>query len=452
MDNLVKLHAHNSITNGNLHNHKNDGRCGNYILLRVLGKGGFATTYLGWHIYLGTLAAIKVLHPHLHEEERQHFLREARTIANIRHPHVVPVLDFDMGPAPYLIMAYAPFGTLRERHPYGTQLSPETVLVYVKQIARALQHLHTAHIIHGDIKPENLLIGPDKRILLSDFGVATYVENDDAPSPNRGGTFAYMAPECFSGQAFFASDQYALGVLVYEWLCGERPFMGTKAEIEQQHIQEQPVSLRELAPTVPPTVEAVVMRALAKQRAQRFPSVEAFARALEDAIASTGLYAAKPTIIPQRSARRDTQASTRVGMQGRGTQNGAQQRRGHPIAIAPAPTKRRTAMISWQALAKLFGIDMLIGSAVFVVLALLGFPTHSPWFYAFLCLGGFPLMAAVWTKNKLMFFCASGMLLVASVVGVAFQSQIVFASVYLFLFLLCLFVALAVANRQPKPH
>ena len=109
-------------------------------------------------------------------------------------------------------------------------------------------------------------------------------------------------------------------------------------------------------------------------------------------------------------------------------------------------------MASWQAIAKLFGIDLLIGSAVFVVLVLLGFPTNSLWFYAFLCLGGFPLMAAVWTKNKPMFFCASGMLIVASIVGVAFQSQIVFAAIYLFLFLLCLFVAVAVANRQPKPH
>lgn len=106
----------------------------------------------------------------------------------------------------------------------------------------------------------------------------------------------------------------------------------------------------------------------------------------------------------------------------------------------------------WQAIAKLFGLDLLIGSAVFVVLALLGFPADSLWFLAFLCLGSFPLMGAVWIKNTTAFVCAGSILMVASVLGVAFHSQILFVSVYASLFLLCLLVSLAVICSQPKSH
>src|SRR5947209_4113793 len=122
MNDPVELYTHNFITNDYPPN--NDDRCGNYILLRVLGQGGFATTYLGRHVHLGTMAAVKVLHSHLSAEEIYHFLHEARMIARLNHPHIISFLEFELeAPEPFLVMAYAPFGTLRERHPHGSQLS-----------------------------------------------------------------------------------------------------------------------------------------------------------------------------------------------------------------------------------------------------------------------------------------------------------------------------------------
>lgn len=443
MDNHpLKPNTHHSLTRNDKHKHY--ARCGNYLLLDVLGTGGFATTYLGRHIYLGTTAAVKVLHTQLTDEEKHSFLREARIAAHSKHRHIVSVLDFGIDQSvPFLVMEYAPFGTLRQRHPHGSQLSLETVLLYVQQIAAALQHLHDIQLIHCDLKPENLLIGQDRRILLSDFGVAAIVRNGDPLSNTSGGTIAYMAPECFSGQAYYASDQYALGIMVYEWLCGGRPFLGNKMALMRQHIQESPMPLHLLAPTVPPAVEAVVLRALEKQPEQRFPTVQAFAQALEDATASTALYAVNPTIIPRRSSR--TQASAPLAVQKRT----AQHRNERNTSIVPAQIRRRAPMTSWQAVAKLFGIDMLIGSAVFVVLTLLGFPIHSPWFYAFLCMGAFPLIGALMMKNKAAFFCASGIFIIASMLGVAFNSQTLFATVYASLLLLCWLVSLAVVNRRP---
>lgn len=443
MDNHpVKLNTHPSLTRGD--NHQPYARCGNYLLLDVLGKGGFATTYLGQHIYLGTTAAVKVLHTQLTDEEKHSFLREARIVAHSKHKHIVSVLDFGIDRSvPFLVMEYAPFGTLRQRHPNGSQLSLETVLLYVKQIAKALQHLHDARLIHCDLKPENLLIAQDKRILLSDFGVAAIVHHGDILSTISGGTIAYMAPECFSSQTYYASDQYALGIMVYEWLCGGRPFLGSKPAMMRQHIQESPMPLHLLAPTVPPAVEAVVLRALEKQPAQRFPSVQAFAQALEDAIASTALYATQPTIIPRRSSR--TQPSAPIAKQ-RCTTHQSNERN---TSIAPAHRERSTAMAPYQKIARLFGIDILIGSAVFVVLALLGVPTNTLWFYAFLCMGAFPLIGALMMKSAAAFFCAGSIFIIASMIGVQFHSPILFGSVYAILLLLCWLVSLAVINRHP---
>src|SRR5438445_1652174 len=131
---------------------------GNYQLLRLLGEGGFAEVYLGEHIHLGTQAAIKVLHTQLASDDMERFRAEARTIAHLIHPHIVRVLEFGIeGKTPFLVMDYAPHGTLRQRHPKGTRLPLETVVNYTKQVAEALQYAHEKKLIHRDIKPENLL-------------------------------------------------------------------------------------------------------------------------------------------------------------------------------------------------------------------------------------------------------------------------------------------------------
>jgi serine/threonine protein kinase len=239
---------------------------GNYHLVRLLGQGGFAEVYLGEHVHLGTEAAIKLLHTQLAVEDTDAFRQEARTIARLVHPHIVRVFDFGIeGETPFLVMDYAPNGTLRKRHPKGVALPLPTILSYVKQVADALQYAHDEHFIHRDIKPENLLVGRRQEVLLSDFGMA------------------YMAPEQIQGKPRPASDQYSLAIVVYEWLSGERPFHGSFTEMVGQHLSVLPPPLREKDPTISPDVEHVVMAALAKDPKERFASIQAFAIALEQA-------------------------------------------------------------------------------------------------------------------------------------------------------------------------
>ncbi len=260
-------------------------RLGNYALTRLLGRGGFAEVYLGEHVYLNTQTAIKVLDAQLGEQLQQQFLREARTIARLVHPHIIRLLEFGVEQgAPYLVMDYAPHGTMRERYPEGTRLTLPTVLPYLRQIAAALQYAHGKRVIHRDIKPANLLLGEEDQILLSDFGIAvtfhSALSQDQQPIA---GTAAYMAPEQLQGQPQFASDQYALGIVVYEWLSGERPFRGSFTEVAAQQIVAAPPSLRAKVPALPPGVEQVILRALAKKHEERFESVQAFVLALEQA-------------------------------------------------------------------------------------------------------------------------------------------------------------------------
>jgi WD40 repeat protein len=260
-------------------------RLGNYRLIRLLGRGGFAQVYLGEHLRLGTQAAIKVLALHLADEDVERFLTEARTIARLEHPHIVRILDFDVEQElPFLVMGYAPGGTLRRRHPKGTRLPLELILSYLKQIADGLQYAHDVRVIHRDIKPENLLLGRHDELLLSDFGLAAVAHSSHSQSTQElSGTVAYMAPEQLQGKPRPASDQYALGVVVYEWLCGAVPFSGTVAEIATQHLHAPLPPPHERISTVPPAVEAVVLKALEKDPHQRFARVQEFATAFEEA-------------------------------------------------------------------------------------------------------------------------------------------------------------------------
>src|SRR5437588_702198 len=254
---------------------------GNYRLMHLLGQGNFSEVYLGEHVHLHTQAAIKVLHGPLVTHEMEGFLTEARTIARLRHPHIIQVLDFGVEQAtPFLVMDYAPGGTLRQ--PKGRQLSADIVVTYVRQVAQALQYAHQHQLIHRDIKPENMLLGRTREVLLSDFGLVITAASSSQPLQDAAGTIAYMAPEQLRGKPRPASDQYALGIVVYEWLCGDRPFHGTVAELQSLHLFVPPPPLHEKVPTIHTAVEHVVLKALAKDPRERFASVQAFATALEE--------------------------------------------------------------------------------------------------------------------------------------------------------------------------
>ncbi len=258
---------------------------GNYRLIHLLGRGSFSDVYLGKHIHLNTQAAIKVLRGQLANHDMERFLTEARTIARLQHPHIIRVLDFGIeGTLPFLVMDYAPGSTLRQRYPKGTLLPLGTVVTYVTQLAEALQYAHQEQLIHRDIKPENMLLGRHNEVLLSDFGIAIMIQSSRQQAQDTAGTIAYMAPEQLRGKPQPASDQYALGVVVYEWVCGDRPFYGTSNEVYSQHLVAPPVPLREKVPTIPRAVEYVVLQALAKDPKKRFTNVLAFAMALEEAV------------------------------------------------------------------------------------------------------------------------------------------------------------------------
>lgn len=261
---------------------------GNYRLLRHIGQGGFADVYLGEQIHINIYAAIKLLKTQLEEANFAKFRQEARIIGSLTHPNIVALYDFGIDPVsatPYLIMQYAPGGSLRKRHPLHSRLAPELVLTYGEQIAAALDYAHREQIIHRDVKPENMLIGQHGDILLSDFGIATLVDSaTNEATPTIAGTYAYMAPEQHRGHSLPASDQYALAVVFYEWLCGERPFKGTPLQVATQHVQVKPPPLRFYNPNIPPALEEVVLKALAKNPEQRFPGVGAFLAAFRQII------------------------------------------------------------------------------------------------------------------------------------------------------------------------
>ncbi|HLG77718.1 MAG TPA: protein kinase, partial [Ktedonobacteraceae bacterium] len=258
---------------------------GNYRLIRLLGRGGFAEVYLGEHVRLNSYAAVKVLNTQLMGIEAESFQREGLTIARLVHPHIIRVFDYDLADGtPFLIMDYAPNGTLRSRHAKGVRVPLAEIVFYVRQVASALQYAHSEKVIHRDIKPENMLLGRNNEILLSDFGIATMSQSSRYQNTvDIVGTVAYMAPEQIQGKPHPASDQYSLGIVVYEWLSGVRPFQGSFTEIAVQHAVTPPPPLREKVPDIPPDVEQVLQIALAKHVHQRFASVQAFANAFEQA-------------------------------------------------------------------------------------------------------------------------------------------------------------------------
>src|SRR5436305_5857571 len=263
---------------------------GEYRLVRRLGGGGFGTVYLALHVHEHTQAAVKVLDIRLTKsEDFKAFLNEARTV-RLRHPHIVPLLDFGISrdDLPFLVMEYASSGTLRDRHRKGERVALPTIVSYVDQVGSALKYGHDRRVIHRDVKPDNILVRDDGTLMLSDFGIAKLLEQSVLMSTQtQVGTPAYMAPEQHMGHPCFASDQYALAVVVYEWICGVRPFQGTLYGLAIQHKETEPPPLRDHLPAIASEVEQVVLKALAKDPEDRYGGILAFADALREAVQSS---------------------------------------------------------------------------------------------------------------------------------------------------------------------
>ncbi|HEY1350990.1 MAG TPA: serine/threonine-protein kinase [Ktedonobacteraceae bacterium] len=330
---------------------------GQYHLTALLGSGGFADVYLGEHMRLGMQAAVKLLHAQLADSEVAHFQEEARIIAELIHPHIIRVLDFDVqNHIPFLVLDYAPNGSLRQRHQKGEQVPQDLVVSYLTQIADALHYAHRSKRIHRDVKPENMLVGRQGEILLSDFGIASVAHSTSSMHTEVPlGTLAYMAPEQLQGHPRPASDQYALAICTYQWLCATMPFHGSSAEIIGQHIGHMPPPLHSKVPAISPEVEAVVMRALAKEPGERFPSIEAFAVAFARACKGQGEQTTLPTAttLPEPEQRPSTPVASGQAANAptlRDTQAAAYVRPSVPYIPPEEPAQHPGWAIFWRGL------------------------------------------------------------------------------------------------------
>lgn len=265
---------------------------GPYRVLEQLGAGGMATVYKAYHAAMDRYVAIKVLPEHMARDAgfRARFEREARTIARLEHRYILPVYDVaEHDGVPFLVMRFTDGGDLSDR--IGTPaLTFARTAELVAQVADALAYAHRQGVIHRDVKPANVLIGRDGDALLSDFGIAKiYAETQQFTGDGAMiGTPAYMAPEQLRGQPVDArTDIYALGVVLYQALTGECPFVAeTPLAVALMHIHNPLRPPRALNPSIPEPLERIVLRALAKEPADRFQTADEMARALRAAVAS----------------------------------------------------------------------------------------------------------------------------------------------------------------------
>jgi len=278
---------------------------GRYRLIRELGRGAFGAVYLAKDTHENDReVAVKMLATRISEPAQQKAFRdEANLIAGWNHPNIVNILDNGIeDETPFIVIGYAPNGTLRQSHPKGTSVPLDEVVSYAEQIGAALQYAHNRRVIHRDIKPENLLLGSDMQVLLSDFGIAAIAPTTTTAAGKLlvepAGTPLYMAPEQFDGDPSRRSDQYSLAIVIYEWLCGKLPFTGSNLlDLAYQHRSVSPPSLCERAPNIPPSVEQVIMKALAKDRQQRYESIGEFIDALTKAASRQKVGPSRRTLL-----------------------------------------------------------------------------------------------------------------------------------------------------------
>ena len=263
-------------------------RIASYTLLEPIGHGGMAVVYRARQESLDRTVAVKVLSDNLaaSTEFMERFRREARTAANLRHPNVITVHDFgqDERGVPYLVLEYIEGPTLADLMDAG--LDDSRIPGLLDQIAAGLDYAHARGVIHRDIKPGNVLITEDGRAVLADFGLAWLLEGAHLTLTGGViGTPEYMSPEQAAGEPIdHRSDVYALGVVLYEMLVGERPFVAeTPIGVLLKHLQDPAPPLLDARPDLPPAVGQVVDRSLLKDPAQRYASAGELARAFREA-------------------------------------------------------------------------------------------------------------------------------------------------------------------------
>jgi serine/threonine-protein kinase len=271
-------------------------RAGRYRLGEVIGAGATSTVVRARRDPPGDLVAAKLLSSPLSADPiaTARFLAGCRLLAALDHPHILALHDFGReGDVVFAILTLAENGSLRDLiHDPARTLSAGDAATLVQQLASALQYLHDRDLVHTDVKPANVLLDSVNRPLLADFGIMRAVDAADQPvSPQRRrGTPSYMAPEqCLGRHVDARTDQYALAIVAFELLTGRRPIAGgSVADVMQRQLHTTPLRPRVANPALSEQTESVLLRALAKSPAQRYPSIELFGAELAAAIAAHG--------------------------------------------------------------------------------------------------------------------------------------------------------------------
>ena len=251
-----------------------------YKILQLIGGGGMSNVYLAYDMILNREVAIKILRYDAANEEEFHrrFQREALSATSLTHPNIVSIYDVDEDDdMHYIVMEYVKGKTLKQYINEFSPLSPARSIHIMKQLTSAIAHAHENHIIHRDIKPQNVLVDQEGNLKVTDFGIATTSSATSYTKTNSViGTVHYLSPEqARGGIATKKSDIYALGIVLYELLTGELPFSGESAvSIALKHLQAETPSVRAFDANIPQALENVVLKATAKNEAHRYDSVE----------------------------------------------------------------------------------------------------------------------------------------------------------------------------------
>ncbi|WP_159802034.1 Stk1 family PASTA domain-containing Ser/Thr kinase [Arthrobacter zhaoguopingii] len=272
---------------------------GRYEVLHLIGRGGMADVHLGRDIRLGRSVAIKVLRKDLARDPlfQSRFRREAQAVAGLNNPNIVAVYDTGEEEipdrpdhevrVPFIVMEYVEGRTLRDLVRSG-ELNEQDAVRYLAGVLSALEYSHRAGIVHRDIKPANVMVTPEGRVKVMDFGIARAIADSAATMTQTQavvGTAQYLSPEQARGETVDArSDLYSAGCLLYELVAGRPPFVGdSPVSVAYQHVREEPKPASSFNPQVSPALDSVLAKALAKDREDRFQDAASFAAALEDA-------------------------------------------------------------------------------------------------------------------------------------------------------------------------
>ncbi len=264
---------------------------GDYRLISSLELNRHSGVYLGEHVPNKHQCVVKVWQLQLKDKLANSFLSQARGLTQLIHPHILRVRDAGIeNLVPFLVMDYVPYVTLQQRTSRGIPKPLSDIIPLLQPLAEALQYAHNNGFLHKDIRPRHILLDRNNDALLSNFNIPALHQSDQQPNHLKAAQvselLAYMPPEQMRGKAVPASDQYALAVVIYEWLIGDLPFHGSYGEIVNQQLHAQPPLLRKKVPTISSGIENVLLTALAKDPHKRFSSIMAFVQALQSEYAS----------------------------------------------------------------------------------------------------------------------------------------------------------------------